>query len=63
MTTSHFNGSAKIYQFPVGGRAAVNSRRDEIKPATDIAPSLVAFGSGGWYHEEAIQEAEKARKN
>jgi hypothetical protein len=61
MTTSHFSGSAKIYQFPVGGRAAVNSRRDEIKPATDIAPSLVTFGS--WYHEEAIQEAEKARKN
>jgi hypothetical protein len=65
MTTSHDRGSAEIYQFPPRGRFAVASRRDESKSAKSIALSRLtttAF-SGSWYHEEAIQEAERARKS
>ena len=51
-------------QFPPRGRFAVAGRRDEAKSAAGIALSRLtttAF-SGSWYHEEAIQEAERARK-
>jgi len=64
MTTSHDRGSAEIYQFPPRGRFAVD-RRDESKSAACIASTrlaTIAFG-GSWYHEEAIQEAERARKS
>jgi hypothetical protein len=64
MTTSHDRGSAEIYQFPPRGRFAVD-RRDESKSAARIASArlaTIAF-SGSWYHEEAIQEAEHARKS
>jgi Protein of unknown function (DUF2735) len=40
--------SAKIYQFPVGGRRAVEANREPT-------PTVNTFGS--WYHEAAIQEA------
>jgi hypothetical protein len=60
MDTSLSHGSATIYQFPVGGRAALAGRRyDEAKTATDLPSSRVseiAYG-GSWYHEAAIQEA------
>ena len=62
MTTSHDRGSAEIYQFPPRGRFVVAARRP--KSAAGIAlsrPTTTAF-SGSWYHEEAIQEAERARK-
>ena len=37
MNTSLNHGSAKIYQFPAGGRAALGGRRyDETKTATDL---------------------------
>ena len=65
MTTSHDRGSAEIYQFPPRGRFAVGGRRDALNAAAGIAsPRLptIAFG-GSWYHEEAIQEAERARKS
>jgi hypothetical protein len=65
MNTSFNHGSAKIYQFPAGGRAALGGRRnDETKLAVDQESSRVsaaAFG-GGWYHEAAIQESEPERK-
>jgi hypothetical protein len=63
MTANSFQGSAKIYQFPAGGRAGLEGRRYEAKPAGDFASLRVATVTSGsaWYHEEAIQEA--ARKN
>jgi hypothetical protein len=64
MTTSHDRGSAEIYQFPPRGRFAAARRRDESESAAPIALSRLvttAF-SGSWYHEEAVQEAERARK-
>lgn len=52
--------SAKIYQFPPGGRAALGGRRyDETKTATDLTSPRVneTACSGSWYHEAAIQES------
>lgn len=60
MTTSLHGGSATIYQFPLRGRFAAVSSRDESNAASTPRAPAVAFGS--WYHEEAI-EAERTRKN
>ena len=60
MNTSLIHGSAKIYQFPAGGRSALGGRRyEEAKAATDLASSRVsevAVG-GAWYHDAAIQNS------
>jgi hypothetical protein len=64
MNTSLNQGSAKIYQFPAGGRAALGGRRyEEAKTVTDLASSRVseAVLSGSWYHEAAIQESKPVR--
>jgi hypothetical protein len=69
MTTSLNQGSARIYQFPVGGRSALGARRqDQTRSATDPGPNLgparvseVAVG-GAWYHEAAIQESKPVRE-
>jgi hypothetical protein len=57
MNPSFHHGSAKIYQFPVGGRQAIGARHEEANTAIDITSprvSEVACGSG-WYHEAAIE--------
>ena len=59
------HGSAKIYQFPAGGRAALGGHRyEESKTATDLASPRVneAACSGNWYHEAAIQESNPVRE-
>jgi hypothetical protein len=60
--TAYLSGeSAKIIEFPAGGRRAVAARRDECSLAADPATLRVsgdAFGSG-WYHESAIQESKR----
>jgi hypothetical protein len=52
-------GSAKIYQFPTGGRAGLGGRSyAETKPAIDDTPRVnEIMCSGSWYHEEAIRES------
>jgi len=63
MNSSLNHGSAKIYQFPAGGRAALGGRRyEEAKTVTDIASPRVneAACSDSWYHEAAIQESKPA---
>lgn len=63
MSTNLNRGSAKIYQFPAGGRAALGAHRyEETKTATDLAASRVieTACSGSWYHEAAIQESKPA---
>jgi hypothetical protein len=63
MNTSLNQGSAKIYQFPAGGRAALGGcRHDETKPATDQGALRMneTICSGSWYHEAAIQESKPA---
>ena len=59
MSTSFNQESAKIYQFPAGGRAALGGqRRGETTPAIDRNTPRVneTICSGSWYHEEAIQQ-------
>ena len=63
MNSSLNQGSAKIYQFPAGGRAALGGRRyGEAKPAVELgAPSMNEVTVGGaWYHDAAIQESKPA---
>jgi len=63
MNTSVNHGSAKIYHFPAGGRAALGGHRNkETETATDLATSgaTEAACSGSWYHEAAIQESQPA---
>jgi hypothetical protein len=65
MNTSVNHGSAKIYQFPAGGRSALGGRRyEETQTITDLASSPVSEGacSGSWYHEAAIQESKPVRE-
>jgi hypothetical protein len=64
MTTSEFR-TARIYQFPEGGRAALASRRDEAKRAVEFAQARTAKVAVGdcWYHEEAIRESDRPQKN
>ena len=64
MTANSNRGSAKIYQFPAGGRAGLGSRGDEARPVENFAASRVARVACGsaWYHEEAVQSAERSPK-
>ena len=56
-------GSAKIYQFPVGGRAAlVGRRQSETQSPIDQPLVNETICSGSWYHEEAIQESKLGSK-
>jgi len=65
MTNTSVNeGSAKIYQFPVGGRTALGGRRyGATKAATDFAEPAVNLAdcSGSWYHAAAIRESQPRR--
>ncbi len=65
MNTSLNQGSARIYQFPAGGRSALGGRRfEEAKTVTDLASSRaseVAVG-GAWYHDAAIQDSRPVRE-
>jgi Protein of unknown function (DUF2735) len=67
MNTNISQGSARIYQFPAGGRAALGGkRREEFKPLADQASvrvSEAAACGSGWYHEAAILEAERTREH
>lgn len=65
MTMSHDRRSAEIYQFPLRARVAASAKGDESKSASGIVASrLVTTELGGnWYHEEAIRDAERARKS
>jgi Protein of unknown function (DUF2735) len=65
MNTNLNQGSARIYQFPVGGRAALGGRGlDEIKTSTELASSRVSEAAvgGAWYHDAAIQESKPVRE-
>ncbi len=56
--------SAEIIQFPAGGRAGANRNRQAAKQAQEHAPAFAkVMSGGGWYHEEAIQDAGRDRSN
>lgn len=48
--------SAKIYQFPVGGRRSLPGYGTQPQPVADQAPRVDV---SGWYHEAAIEEAKR----
>jgi len=65
MATSLNHESARIYQFPAGGRAALGGGHyGSAKPAEDKAATLVNAEacSGSWYHAAAIEEAKPTSK-
>jgi hypothetical protein len=63
MGTNLNQGSARIYQFPARGRAALGGRRyGETKPAVDQPRVNEVVCSGNWYHEEAIRESDPSFK-
>lgn len=60
MNTNVSQGSARIYQFPAGGRAALGGRRYgetsmSLEPANQGVQTSIC--SGSWYHDEAIQDS------
>jgi len=57
MNTGLNQGSARIYQFPTGGRAALGGRRyGEAKDECAAPPTNLADCSGSWYHAAAIED-------
>jgi hypothetical protein len=64
INTGVIQGSAKIYQFPAGGRAALGGRRfGETKAVAEFAaqPVNLADCCDSWYHAAAIQDARTER--
>jgi hypothetical protein len=61
MTTNYPHQTAKIYQFPIGGRTAAGSLRKDTKSAAELLSQRVAHTAcgEGWYHEAAIQDAKR----
>jgi hypothetical protein len=64
MNRSPNQGSAKIYQFPAGGRAALGGHSSRETKAIDQYTPRVneALCSDSWYHEEAIRESQPGYK-
>ena len=57
-------GPAKIYAFPARGRFASDGQQNDAVKANLANPHVNWAPSGsGWYHDEAIREAEKPRNN
>lgn len=53
--------SAKIYQFPTGGRAGLAKASNPVSKLDEmerLASTRIAIG-GSWYHDVAVQEADK----
>ncbi len=59
MATNLLRESAKIYQFPEGGRSAMAGRRERIKPVVadggPVRAVKIVMGKN-WYHDEAIED-------
>jgi hypothetical protein len=58
-TQGQNQGSATIYQFPAGGRAALGGRRyGEMRTARPLAADVETSAcSESWYHQAAIEDA------
>jgi hypothetical protein len=63
MSANLNQGSARIYQFPAGGRAALGGHSYSEAKSVSQAPRISeAVCSGSWYHEEAIREEQSQTK-
>lgn len=64
MNTGVNQGSARIYQFPTGGRAALGGRRyGEANTALAAPPANLADCFDSWYHAAAIEDEKSGRDN
>ena len=64
MSTTFRHEGAKIYEFPRKVRTAAGGPRRQNQSDADLRSRPnpdVEFGSG-WYHEAAVQDAERTRK-
>ena len=63
ITTGQNQGSATIYQFPAGGRAALGGRRygDPQTKGPLAADVETSACSESWYHQAAIDDAKPSR--
>jgi Protein of unknown function (DUF2735) len=62
MNTGVSQGSARIYQFPTGGRAALGGRRyGEAKTEFAAPTANLAACSDSWYHAAAIEDEKSGR--
>ena len=61
MPTNTPHQTAKIYQFPIGGRAAAHGMRHEARANLELMAKRVSptVCGEGWYHEAAIQQDAK----
>ena len=57
--------TAKIYQFPIGGRAAAHGLRSDARSNLERMSARVTptVCGEGWYHEEAIQQEAKRTRD
>lgn len=53
--------TAKIYQFPAGGRAALGGRRYGDVDLAGAPRANEALCSDSWYHQAAIEESRTGR--
>ncbi|MEW6767653.1 MAG: DUF2735 domain-containing protein [Pseudomonadota bacterium] len=59
MNTNLIGGSATIYQFPAGGRDAVNARKYPAMVSDSQVATAAAYDS--WYHDEAIRDSQRVK--
>lgn len=57
MDTEPRRGSAQIYAFPPGGRAALRKAKPKAANVVVTAPS-----GRGWYHDMAIRDAGQGKE-
>ncbi|WP_072395440.1 DUF2735 domain-containing protein [Hyphomicrobium sp. CS1GBMeth3] len=64
MTGKAQRESAKIYQFPAGGRTGLEAERAAWRSAMDpsVPYAKVVCGSS-WYHDEAVREADQSEQH
>ncbi|MFB9264191.1 DUF2735 domain-containing protein [Bradyrhizobium erythrophlei] len=63
MNTGLNQGSAKIYQFPAGGRSALAGRRyGETRTSLELEAQVETSSCcDSWYHQAAIEDAKPGR--
>ncbi len=59
MEQNSYFGSANIFAFPAGGRAAEKAKRQEA--SLTALGAVKAPGGSGWYHEAAMREEKLVR--
>jgi hypothetical protein len=62
MTANFPRDSATIYKFPATGRFAADGLRTDESDSAPARTPRTACGSA-WYHDEAIQDADRVSKN